>query len=157
VRASGQTWLADTGFGTGLIEPVPFDDDAPHAQYGWTYRLIADGEHSWHLTERNGSGWDTLYRFDDQPQYPADVVVANHFTSTYPDSAFVRRLVLIRKDTGGLHRLTGRRLTITRPGHAGDERQLDDAGFAEALTGIFGLQLNAEETARLTEVTRGSG
>jgi N-hydroxyarylamine O-acetyltransferase len=154
VHVGGQPWLADTGFGTGLIEPLPFGDGAPHGQYGWTYRLRADGDHHWQLQERQDDDWATLYQFDDQPQYPADVLVANHFTSTYPDSSFVRQLVVIRKDPGGLRRLTGRRLSSTRPGQPASERHLDDAGFAAALTGTFGLRLSAEESARLTEITR---
>lgn len=153
VRVAGQDWLADTGFGTGLIEPVPFGDGAPHAQYGWTYRLRADGAHHWQLQERQGDGWATLYRFDDQPQYPADVLVANHFTATYPDSSFVRQLVVIRKDPSGLRRLTGRRLTISRPGQPAEERHLDEPGLAAALTGIFGLPLSSAESARLAAVT----
>lgn len=153
VRVAGQDWLADTGFGTGLIEPVPFGDGAPHTQYGWTYRLRAGGEHHWQLQERQGDDWATLYQFDDQPQYPADVLMANHFTATYPDSSFVRQLVVIRKDHTGLRRLTGRRLSITRPGQPAEERYLDEPGLAAALTGIFGLQLSTEESARLATVT----
>jgi N-hydroxyarylamine O-acetyltransferase len=154
VHVDGQPWLADTGFGTGLIEPLPLRDGAPHDQFGWTYRLRADGDHYWQLQERQGDGWAALYQFDDQPQYPADVLVANHFTSTYPDSSFVRQLVVIRKDPSGLRRLTGRRLSSTRPGQPADERHLDDPGFAAALTGTFGLRLSAGETAQLTEITR---
>jgi len=153
VRAAGGCWLADTGFGTGLLEPLPFGDTTAHAQYGWTYRLHADGDRSWQLQEQRGDSWTTLYWFDDQPQYPSDILVANHFTSTYPGSSFVRQLVVIRKDTTGLRQLTGRRLTITRPGQPGDERYLDDGDFASALTGTFGLQITAAESARLTEVT----
>jgi N-hydroxyarylamine O-acetyltransferase len=153
VRTAGQCWLADTGFGTGLLEPLPFGGTAAHAQYGWTYRLHADGDHSWQLQEQRGDSWTTLYWFDDQPQHPADILVANHFTSTYPGSSFVRQLVVIRKDTTGLRRLTGRRLSITGPGQPGDEHYLDDGDFASALTGAFDLQLSAAETARLTEVT----
>jgi len=94
-----------------------------------------------------------LYQFDDQPQYPADVLVANHFTATYPESAFVRQLVVIRKAPDGLRRLTGRRLSITRPGQPAGQRYLDEPGFAAALTGIFGLRLSAAETKRLAAVT----
>ena len=155
VHVGGQPWLADTGFGTGLIEPLPLrDDGTPHDQYGWTYRVRADGAHYWQLQERQDDRWATCYHVDDQPQYPADVLVANHFTSTYPDSAFVRQLVVIRKDPGGLRRLTGRRLSITRPGLPAEDGYLDDARFAAALTGTFGLRLSAEEVARLTAVTR---
>ena len=152
VQVDGQDWLADTGFGCGPIEPVPFGG-TPHDQYGWTYRLREAGEHHWELQERQGDGWATLYQFDDQPQYPSDVLVANHFTSTYPESAFVRQLVVIRKDPSGLRRLTGRRLSITHPGQPIDERHLDEPGLAAALTGIFGLQLSTEESARLAAIT----
>ena len=153
VRAGSQSWLADTGFGTGLIEPLPFGDETPRDQYGWTYRLTAAGPHLWQLQERQDGGWVTRYRFDDQPQYPADVTVANHFTASYPDSAFVRQLVIIRKDTTGLRMLTGRRLSITRPGHQGSDRQLGDAEFASTLTGVLGLRLDAGEISRLTTIT----
>jgi len=154
VHAGKDCWLADTGFGTGLIEPLPFNGDAPVSQYGWTYRLAADGQDRWQLQERQNGQWRTLYWFDDQPQYAADIVMANHFTSTYPGSHFVRQLVVIRKDASGLHRLTGRRLSIVRPGHPGEERQLSDTEFAAALTELFGLQLIAAEAARLTAITR---
>jgi N-hydroxyarylamine O-acetyltransferase len=157
VRAGQQCWVADTGFGTGLIEPLPFEVGSPATQYGWTYRLSAAGDRSWQLQERQNGRWDTMYWFDDQPQHPADVVVANHFTSTYPSSSFVRQFVVIRKDTRDLRRLTGRRLSITRPGEPAEERRLDDAEFAAALTEIFGLRLRPEESARLTEVTKDQG
>jgi len=153
VRAVGRCWLADTGFGTGLLEPLQFGDTAAHAQYGWTYRLHAGGDRSWQLQEQRDGSWTTLYSFDEQPQHRADILVANHFTSTYPGSSFVRQLVVIRKDTTGLRLLTGRRLTITCPGQQGDERYLDDRDFATALASTFGLQLTAAESARLTDVT----
>ena len=153
VHAGQDCWLADTGFGTGLIEPLPFDGGAPARQYGWTYRLHVVSEHRWQLQELQNGQWATLYRFDDQPQYAADILVANHFTSTYPGSHFVRQLVVIRKDTTGLRRLTGRRLSIARPGHPGEERQLSEAEFAASLTEMFGLQLSAAEAAHLTTIT----
>jgi N-hydroxyarylamine O-acetyltransferase len=153
VQAGGRSWLADTGFGTGLLEPLPFGDTQAHTQYGWTYRLLDNGQQSWRLQEHKDDRWTTLYWFDDQPQHHADVLVANHFTSTYPGSSFVRQLVVIRKDTAGLRRLTGRRLSITHRGRASDERYLDDSDFASTLTGTFGLQLSAAESARLTTVT----
>jgi len=157
VRAGQQCWVADTGFGTGLIEPLPFEVGSPRTQFGWTYQLSAAADRSWQLQERQDGRWETMYWFDDQTQHPADVVVANHFTSTYPGSGFVRQLVVIRKDTAGLRRLTGRRLSTTRPGYPADERHLSDTEFAPALTEIFGLRLRPEESARLTEITGDAG
>jgi N-hydroxyarylamine O-acetyltransferase len=156
VHAGQGCWLADTGFGTGLIEPLPFDGGAPASQYGWTYRLRAVGDRAWQLQELQNGQWATLYRFDDQPACAADILVANHFTSTYPGSHFVRQLVVIRKDTTGLRRLTGRRLSIAREGHPSEEHYLSDAEFAGALTEIFGLQFSDAEAAHLTAITRDS-
>src|ERR1700733_9767208 len=47
VRAGQECWVADTGFGTGLIEPLPFRDRVPHDQYGWSSRLTAGGGDPW--------------------------------------------------------------------------------------------------------------
>ena len=146
-------WLADTGFGTGLLEPVPFDDGSPHTQSAWTYRLREDGPNTWQLQEQQDDGWTVCYQFDDRPVNAADIRVANHFTSTYPGSSFVRQLVVIRKDAAGLRLLTARRLTIAPAGQPGVERFLDDSDFTESLTDLFGLQLDAEELARLTAIT----
>ncbi len=154
VHAGQDCWLADTGFGTGLIEPLPFECGAAASQYGWTYRLYAVGQHCWQLQEQHDGRWATLYHFDDQPQYAADIVVANHFTSTYPGSHFVRQLAVIRKDTTGLRRLTGRRFSVARPGHPGEERHLGDTEFVDALTDVFGLQFTAAEALRLVAITR---
>jgi N-hydroxyarylamine O-acetyltransferase len=149
-------WLADTGFGTGLLEPVPFGDTAPRTQFGWTYRLLPLTDHAWQLQERQGQQWVGQYQFDDVAQHHSGVVVANHFTSTYPSSSFVRQLVVIRKDATGLRRLTGRRMSVSRPGQPDTERQLGDDELAEELTQTFGLRLSPAETTRLAEATAGA-
>jgi N-hydroxyarylamine O-acetyltransferase len=149
-----QCWLADVGFGTGLLEPVPFDDDSPHAQSAWTYRLREEGPRTWQLQEQRGDGWTICYQFDDLTVNIADITVANHFNSTNPGSSFARQLVVIHKDAAGLRLLTSRRLTIAPAGRPSEERFLGDDDFAAALTGLFGLQLDRAELARLTAVTR---
>jgi N-hydroxyarylamine O-acetyltransferase len=155
VRAGDQQWLADTGFGTGLLEPLSFGDSTPRDQYGWTYRLRPSGMLSWEFQEHQDGEWTTRYQFDDQRQYPSDILVANHFTATYPGSSFVRQLVVITKNPGGVHVLTGRRLSVARPGHPAEERHLSDSDLPAALTDLFGLELTAGELARLTSVTGG--
>jgi N-hydroxyarylamine O-acetyltransferase len=149
VSAGSQRWLADVGFGSGLLEPLPFDEDGTHAQGGWAFELVASGPASWELRERDGEQWLTAYRFDEQPQHAADVVVANHFTATYPSSPFVAQAVAIRKDDESIRRLRGRQFIVTRPDGSTEERELDDAQLREALTDVFGLPLSADELARL--------
>ena len=110
-RAGGERWLADVGFGLGLLEPLPWGDTGPHPQGGWAYRLVAVGERTWQVRERQGETWTALYRFSEEPQHASDVVVANYFTSNHPSSPFVGRPVVIRKEPHSRLRLHGRQLS----------------------------------------------
>jgi N-hydroxyarylamine O-acetyltransferase len=149
VQADGAAWLADVGFGNGILEPLPFTADGPVAQQGWTFALAASGSHAWRLRERLGEDWMTRYAFDDQRVYPPDVVMANHFTSTFPRSPFVGQAVVVRRDGDVTRRLVGRRLSVTRPDGSTDERDLGDAEVAEVLLEIFRLPLSPQELAAL--------
>jgi N-hydroxyarylamine O-acetyltransferase len=149
VRTEAGPWLADVGFGSGLLEPLPFDADGPQTQGGWTFELSPTGPGAWQLRERQGGEWVTRYGFDDQRQYPADVVMANHFTSTYPRSPFVGQVVVVRREADVTRSLIDRRLTVTRPDHSTDERVLADRELAEALHDVFGVALSPEELAQL--------
>ena len=153
VTTGAERWLADVGFGTGLLEPLPFDAHEPRAQGGWSFELAAVGPHAWELRERRGSEWLTAYRFDDQRQHAADIVMANHFTSTYPRSPFVGKAVLARKDEESIRRLVARRFTVTRPDGAIDERDLGDAEIVGALRDIFRVPLSDEELDQLLAAT----
>jgi N-hydroxyarylamine O-acetyltransferase len=157
VGAGSQRWLADVGFGSGLLEPLPFTADGPSRQGGWTLRLASSGPRGWELRERRGDEWAVLYRFDDQVQHHADVVVANHFTSTWPRSPFVGRLVVVRKDDDALRELIGRTLTVTRPDGATEDRELGDREFAGTLREVFRLDLGADDLDRLIRASAAAG
>jgi N-hydroxyarylamine O-acetyltransferase len=140
VDAGGQRWLADVGFGSGLLEPIPFETDGEHRQGGWTFRLCGAGP-GYELEELGPDGWVTRYGFALERQYPADVVVANHFTATFPRSPFVTRVVVVRKDEQALHELIDGTLTVTRPDGTTTAREVD---LADALPGL-GLELDSDE------------
>jgi N-hydroxyarylamine O-acetyltransferase len=147
VRAESEQWLADVGFGNGLLEPLPWDHTgAAHGQGGWSYQLVSAGGSSWELRERLGQAWTVRYRFTDEPQHASDVTMANHFTSTHPSSRFVGQAVLMRKDVDVARRLVGRRLTILRPDGSSDERVLSDTEVADALADDFRVPLSRAET-----------
>lgn len=91
VRLEGAFWVCDVGFGgEGLLWPVPMDGEA-HAQFLSTYRVVSEG-HLQVLQSLHGGAWEDLYAFQPEPQFPVDFEVANHYTSTHPDSRFVRTL-----------------------------------------------------------------
>ena len=102
VAIDGEPWLADVGFGgIGLLEPMPLSDGAVSHQVGLTYALRRE-EHVWSLTSKGsdpGSDPSTstdLYEFSEEPQTAGDVDVANHYTSTHPNSMFRRTLTIQR-------------------------------------------------------------
>ena len=151
VQAGGERWLADVGFGLGLLEPLPWGDTGPHPQGGWAYRLVAVGERTWQVRERQGESWSALYSFSEEPQHASDVVVANYFTSNHPSSPFVGRPVVIRKEPHSRLRLHGRQLSLTRPDGSSEERRLTDPELGDALCEEFGLRLSRQETAVLLD------
>jgi N-hydroxyarylamine O-acetyltransferase len=97
LQIDGADWIADVGFGSsGLVEPIPLRDGATVEQGGFVYRLRRD-PHVWVLSIRDQTGVETdLYEFSEDPQTPMDVEVANHFTSTHPDSIFRKTLTIQR-------------------------------------------------------------
>jgi N-hydroxyarylamine O-acetyltransferase len=118
VDAEDGPWLADVGFGAGLLEPLPWNQAGKaHRQGGWTYQLLFRPGEAWQLRQRTDGGWSTLYSFTDEPQHAADIEMANHFTATHPSSPFVGHAVVMRKTAGTHRRLLDRRLATTSPDH----------------------------------------
>jgi len=111
--AGGQDlWLADVGFGAmGIVEPMPLVDGATAHQGGLAYTLRRESP-VWVLSMRDATTTTDLYEFADEPQTPGDVMVANHFTSTHPDSIFRRTLTVQR--VKGNERTILSNLSITR-------------------------------------------
>lgn len=154
VTAGSGIWLADVGFGSS--PPGPLSLRRPQAGGrqdldGWVYEVVPDEEteRTWKLRELQDGDWVTLYRFEDQRVYPADVVMSNHFTSTHPQSWFTWQPVVVRRDPGAIVSLVGRGYTVTRPGHVKERRQLTDDEFAAALTDVFALTFTERELATL--------
>jgi N-hydroxyarylamine O-acetyltransferase len=87
-------WLTDVGFGAiGLIEPIPLARGSTSRQRGLTYTLRRESA-MWILSMQDSNGEQDLYEFSDDPQTEGDVEVANHYTSTHPDSIFRRSLTI---------------------------------------------------------------
>jgi N-hydroxyarylamine O-acetyltransferase len=107
-----EPWLADVGFGAiGLVEPIPLRDGATSRQGGFVYALRREPP-VWVLSMRDATSTTDLYEFTDDPQTPGDIQVANHYTSTHPDSIFRRTLTLQR--VKGNERTILSNLSLTR-------------------------------------------
>ena len=137
VMIEREPWLADVGFGgIGLLEPIPMRDGAASEQVGVAYTLRRE-EHVWILR-----GAEDLYEFSEDPQTAGDVEVANHYTSTHPNSMFRRSLTIQR--TTRTERTILRHSTFTRyvDGRI-EEQPIDGAGARAIARDVFGVTLPA--------------
>jgi N-hydroxyarylamine O-acetyltransferase len=140
VDLEGEPWLADVGFGGGgLLHPIPLRSRELVTQAGWNYRLV-DEEGGIHVLQTQDDGaWLDLYAFTQEPQIPIDYVVANHFTSTHPQSLFRNTLLVQQTGLESRIMLLNRELTEQRPEGRTTTILPDDDAILTALADRFGL------------------
>lgn len=132
VGAEGEDYLADIGFGAGLLHPMLLRDGIVADQAGWSHRLTRrDG--LWFLDRRAEDGWSTLHAFDDSVQRPIDYEVAHHYTATHPGSPFTGRLIVMRLEEGRSRRLVGDELTVETPDGQVERTTIPPARLAATL------------------------
>jgi N-hydroxyarylamine O-acetyltransferase len=148
VRAREECWLADVGFGSSPPGPLAWSEDKQILN-GWVYSVAQAAPGAWKLRELQAGEWVTLYTVEGQRVYPSDVVMSNHFTSTYPESWFTQQPIVVRREPDAIHSLVGRGYTVTRPGQVKERAELGDAEFAAALAEVFGLSFSPSELDRL--------
>jgi N-hydroxyarylamine O-acetyltransferase len=143
VEIEGDQWLADVGFGSsGLLAPVLLDQKDPVEQFGRVFRVDNRGNVRV-LQTLNSDGWFNLYAFTLERQYPIDYVVANHYTSTHPESPFVRTLIVQHMKQDKRWVLRERELTETDHNGTTTRNIPDDETLLAELAGVFGLHFPA--------------
>jgi len=154
---TGEPWLADPGFGSGLLTPLPLRADAETTQGAWTYRLRRLDDDRWHLEEAAaGEAWQPLYTFEIAVHHAVDVEMSNYYTSTWPGSPFVHRPVVVRKDERAVRRLVGTQLTVVRPGRPDEVRDVEATDLGAVLRDL-GIDLTPDEVGLLAAPGAGPG
>jgi N-hydroxyarylamine O-acetyltransferase len=144
VDADGAKWLADVGFGAeGLLLPVPFGSEEESRQFAWTYRVTNAGD-QWVLQSQHAEGWTDLYGFTLEPQLPIDYEIANHYTSTHPESRFVKSLTVQLPTPGARTALRNRELIVDRDGETTTRTVADEEELRRVLRETFGLPAPAD-------------
>jgi N-hydroxyarylamine O-acetyltransferase len=143
VPVGSETWLADVGFGAlGTLEPMPLRQGASASQGGFEYALRRH-DHLWVLSMRGAaSPSQDLYEFSDDPQTPWDIEVANHFTSTHPESIFRRTLTIQRSHRTERIVLRGEVLERYRDGRV-ETAPTERAQWPRLARELFGVELPA--------------
>jgi N-hydroxyarylamine O-acetyltransferase len=105
------------GFGgEGLFHPVAMDGEiSPQPQSD--YRVVVEGPVRV-LQSRQPAGWMDLYAFEAVAREAVDFEMANWFTSTHPESRFVKTLTAQRLLPDGRRILRGLDYTEVRGGEA---------------------------------------
>jgi N-hydroxyarylamine O-acetyltransferase len=149
VRIDGADWMADAGFGNGILNPIPWRAGS-HAQYFHIYQLepIEDGRY-WRFTNQahDAGGYFviSLASTSDETFLPSCMAYQDD-----PASSWRSRLnCLIYAPNGDYHELRGRVYShVTRSGKSRAEIATFDA-FAAHLHNTFKIALDAQTLARL--------
>ena len=147
-------WMADVGFGVGVLGPVPLPLTAPGSgepvRHGaWTHRADVTADGRIILLESGASGWRPLHASVDEDVDMAAIERANRWVALEQGSPFAGRLVAMRTTDDRRERLRGRRLEIVQ----GDEEpRIEELTPADALAVLrtrFGVAAEPPELAAL--------
>ncbi len=159
VHIDGQDWIADAGFGGSYSPPMPLVEGAEAtAPDGALFRLDRDPQHGWMLLRNGhpgltdgratGEGWQPQYSFTTDHVWDADLALANHWTSTAPESRFRQATIVSIILPRGFASLTDRhyRRRVGEDETAGTIT--DPRVYRMRLSLMFGLDLTARKRLR---------
>ena len=139
VGLDGERWLADVGFGAdGLLLPVALESGLSSHQFAWWFRTI-ERDGLWVMQSARAGVWEDVYAFTLEPQLAVDFEVANHYTSTHPDSRFTQLLVAQRVAPQVKVTLRNRELTHDTGTDVMSRTLASDEEIVQVLAEAFGL------------------
>lgn len=158
VTVDGRRLLSDIGFGTSPLDVLDLADGREATVEGRRFLLrhteVTPGAAGWALHQQDGEGaWMARHTFTEDPQYPADYALGNHFIATSSHSPFNRRPFLQRVRAERTDQLDGLTWTTTpATGLSPDaERTVAPHELPELLAGVFGVDLPAAQARLLVE------
>jgi N-hydroxyarylamine O-acetyltransferase len=144
VEVDGEPYLADVGFGcSGPLWPLALNEVGVQQQGSWAFRVNREGD-SIVLQSHELDDWLDLYAFTRELQDPVDYEPGNHWTSTHPDSPFVRGIVVQKGTPISRLILRDRELTEVTPDQSTSEILHDDQALLDVLANRFGLAFPKE-------------
>jgi N-hydroxyarylamine O-acetyltransferase len=152
VMIDGTTYVLDPGFGGhGPLVPLPLVEAREVREGPDVHRFVRCGA-EWTLETLIGGAMTPLWISSLEPDSPIDFVMANHFTSTWPESPFVNRLMLRALTPDGRVSVMNRDVTVLR-GAASEKRELADrTALRRLLAEHFGVDLPEAEHLRVPSV-----
>jgi N-hydroxyarylamine O-acetyltransferase len=136
------TYVADVGFGgVTLTAPLRLETEEEQPTPHEPFRLARmDGDYVMQVKIRGE--WQSLYRFDLQPQHRADYEVTSFYLCHHPKSHFRAGLIAARSEPGLRHALRDGELVTHHANGATERRAIADAAaLRHALETTFRLTL----------------
>jgi N-hydroxyarylamine O-acetyltransferase len=132
-------YIADVGFGDGMLEPVPI---AEHAfQHDFLAYRLEDLGGGWWRFHNHPTGGAASFDFELKAAEPALLAAKCQFLQTSPESPFVMNAVVQRHAHDRLAMMRGRTLKVLMP-HGSEERLIESADeYVGTLAGEFRLDL----------------
>lgn len=135
-----QPWLADAGFGNGLLKPIPLLE-GEYKDTGFTFRLSRSGARwTFHNHRYGGPGFD----FTLEPHTLGSFAERCQWLQTSPDSGFVRVAVCHRWHDGHITSLRGAVLQTLTPDGAKEDVIESESDYRHILSHLFALDLGDE-------------
>ncbi|KNH46931.1 arylamine N-acetyltransferase [Pseudomonas lini] len=149
VTLDGVRYITDVGFG-GMVPTAPLMLDTEVEQFTphEPYRIEphADG---YTLRANVGGEWRAMYIFDLQRQEDIDYTLGNWYVSTYPESSFVKQLMVARTGEGWRRTLNNGSFAIHCMGSDSERRQVADVDeLIGLLESEFGIRVPAPEVLK---------
>lgn len=139
VALEGEPWLVDVGFGACVpTEPLRLESRAPQQTVHESFRIVPLGRKLL-VQALLGDQWEPLYQLDTEPPQPADLEMANWYTSTHPSSHFRHGLIAARATPGARFTLRGSRMRVRSADGELQELLLSASGIETALEEHFDI------------------
>ena len=143
VEINGKNYIADVGFGgPGTFLPIPFEIDREDVQIHGTFRITKDDTHKFLMQKKTIEGWFNVYAFNLDQVYPADLLMSNFFTSTYPESHFRNNLIMALHLPNGRLTLLNRQLTTVKNNISQSHEIQTHDELLLVMTEQFGIKLD---------------
>ncbi|MFC4349224.1 arylamine N-acetyltransferase [Kordiimonas lipolytica] len=139
VDLEGVRYLADVGFGDGMVEPAPLKE-GPFKQRQWRFALEKLDDRWWRL-HNHPDGAAPSFDFTEE-QADADLLArkCQHLQSS-PESVFVLNAVCQRHFPDRLEIMRGRVLKTIRADESHKRTIADLDDYRETLKALFGLEI----------------
>ena len=142
VETGGHRWLADVGFGNdGIIAPLILEENTEQKQFAHTYRIMTHSAFGYVLQKKEEDRYNPLYAFTLEECSPEDFLMSNHFTSTFPESFFLKMRMCTMPTKDGRITLTDSHFKVVEKNDVLEVPIANDDEFNAALKEHFSLDL----------------